>query len=104
VGRGKRCASTWRRKESRPTPPAVCRRTIRGHRLFILVGPVHLAWHYAVDGYLSLIATYLIWAAVGRCLPGIPQEELQTQPASSPGRGDAIGLAAEQPKTCPISR
>lgn len=34
----------------------------------ILVGSVHLGWHYAVDGYASLAAVWLIWLAVGRVL------------------------------------
>lgn len=27
----------------------------------ILIGSVHLGWHYAVDGYLSIILTLIIW-------------------------------------------
>lgn len=34
--------------------------------LIILVGSVHLGWHYAVDGYFSIITTTLIWWLVNR--------------------------------------
>jgi hypothetical protein len=35
---------------------------------FILFGSVHLGWHYAVDGYFSIIATVTVWFMVGRML------------------------------------
>lgn len=36
-----------------------------GYALIILVGSVHLGWHYSVDGYVSIITTTLLWFAVG---------------------------------------
>ncbi len=32
----------------------------------IVVGAVHLGWHYAIDGYVSIAATIVIWRLVGR--------------------------------------
>ena len=29
--------------------------------LIILLGSVHLGWHYAVDGYVSILAVPMLW-------------------------------------------
>jgi hypothetical protein len=34
--------------------------------LVIFLGSVHLAWHYALDGYVSLGGTLVIWWLAGR--------------------------------------
>lgn len=36
------------------------------YALAILIGSVHLGWHYAVDGYASIVATIVIWTVVNR--------------------------------------
>lgn len=32
---------------------------------FIMIGSIHLGWHYAVDGYVSLVMTIAIWHLCG---------------------------------------
>jgi hypothetical protein len=32
---------------------------------FILIGSVLLGWHYAVDGYVAIAMTWVIWRVVG---------------------------------------
>ncbi|MDX8500284.1 phosphatase PAP2 family protein [Mesorhizobium sp. VK4C] len=41
--------------------------------IVIQLGSVHLGWHYAVDGYVSMLATSAIWAAAGWLSRNHPQ-------------------------------
>jgi hypothetical protein len=36
--------------------------------ILILIASIHLAWHYAIDGYASIIATSFIWYCTGKIL------------------------------------
>ncbi len=36
--------------------------------LFILASSVALGWHYAIDGYASIVLVWLIWFAVGKAI------------------------------------
>jgi hypothetical protein len=34
--------------------------------VLILIGSVHLGWHYAIDGYASIIGVLVLWWAAGK--------------------------------------
>ncbi len=36
--------------------------------VIIQIGSVHLAWHYAIDGYLATLLTVMLWKIVGWAL------------------------------------
>lgn len=49
--------------------------------VFIQLGSVHTGWHYAIDGYASILLTLGLWKAVGWALARRPAPELQAAAA-----------------------
>lgn len=41
---------------------------LTGYALLILIGSVHLGWHYALDGYVGGVGAVAVWWLVGRFL------------------------------------
>jgi len=39
------------------------------YAVIVMIGSVHLAWHYALDGYLAALLTWMLWHVTGRLLP-----------------------------------
>lgn len=44
--------------------------------ILVLIGSIHLAWHYAVDGYFAIIGTAFIWYCVGKVLRHTSSQKL----------------------------
>lgn len=47
----------------------------------IMVGSVHLGWHYAVDGIAGILGVTLIWIAAGRFVDWVEARHSKNQPA-----------------------
>ncbi len=39
---------------------------LAAYALAVLIGSIHLGWHYAVDGYASVLGVMLLWKLAGR--------------------------------------
>lgn len=60
----------------------------------ILIGSVHLGWHYAVDGIASIAGTWMIWFATGRFVDWV---EKRGRPAPSTEMQVALQPLANRP-------
>jgi hypothetical protein len=56
-----------------------------GNAVLILIGSVHLGWHYAIDGYVAALGVWLIWLVCG-WMAGVGREETgEGRPLSTGG-------------------
>jgi hypothetical protein len=64
------------------------RRLVAAYAGAIYLGSVHLGWHYASDGLVSIAGVWLIWRAVGRFVDWVearePRQHGPTGPATVP--------------------
>lgn len=60
----------------------------------ILIGSVHLGWHYAWDGIISIIGVTIFWWATGRYVDWLEARELQQSKASQPAIVSVTALPA----------
>ena len=49
-------------------------RVMLAYAILICFGSVYLGWHYAVDGYASIVVTYLIWRLSGQIIDRLDSE------------------------------
>ena len=52
------------------------------YALIIFIGSVHLGWHYAVDGYASILGTIAIWIFSGYLVRNIPEKQTRNLSAT----------------------
>ena len=45
---------------------------LTAYSILIVIGSVHLGWHYAIDDYAAIVGTWLIWRGVGWLLNRYP--------------------------------
>ena len=61
---------------------------------FILIGSVHLGWHYAIDGYFSIIAVPIIWWVAGKIsLASLVERLIPDEGANSHSTRPLVGRA-----------
>lgn len=52
--------------------------------VLIQLGSVHLAWHYALDGYVSTICVLILWWVIGRIMRNAKQRNIAMSVAHQP--------------------
>ncbi|TIX65876.1 MAG: hypothetical protein E5V33_06590, partial [Mesorhizobium sp.] len=61
--------------------------------VFVAVSSVYLAWHYAIDGYVSAAVTLVVYAIARKLIPADPRPALDMQTATV-NRPEAVVTAS----------
>jgi len=56
---------------------------LAGYAAMIWIGSIHLGWHYALDGVIAFVLTYVIWLAAGRLAAAFDRTDPVSQPAAA---------------------
>ena len=58
-------------------------RVMLAYAITVAFGSVYLGWHYAVDGYMSILLTYAIWRLSGFVIGRLSRRDGMTAPATA---------------------
>jgi hypothetical protein len=61
------------------------------YAVVIFLGSIHLGWHYAVDGYVSIVAVAAIWVGVGKALRFRAEIPASANPIAPPAVARSTG-------------
>lgn len=62
------------------------------YAVVIFIGSIHLGWHYAVDGYVSIVLVAAIWYLVGKVLDRRHSQDVNPDVAQAVGRQPLVQL------------
>jgi hypothetical protein len=51
------------------------------YAVMIWIGSIHLGWHYALDGMVAAVMTFVLWTICGRIAAAFDSDEVLLQPA-----------------------
>jgi hypothetical protein len=56
------------------------------YALLIFIGSIHLGWHYAVDGIVSVIGVSIIWWTAGRFVDSLDRKDIPASALNDAGK------------------
>jgi hypothetical protein len=56
---------------------------VAAYAAMIWIGSIHLGWHYALDGVIAFVLTYVMWIAAGRIAAAFDRPAALPEPAAA---------------------